>query len=52
MPVKAKPSPKPPSKVAGVADAIDSLERRRKAPAAKSGKPTGRRGDLDLDGIR
>jgi hypothetical protein len=51
VPGKAKPSAKPPSKVAGVADAIDVLERRRRVAAAK-GKPAGRRGDLDLDGIR
>lgn len=48
---KARPTPKPPSKVAGVADAIDLLESRRRAQAAHR-KPAGRRGDLDLDGIR
>ena len=48
---KAKPTPKPPSKVAGVADAIDLLERRRRSWPAP-GKPAGRRGDLDLDAIR
>jgi hypothetical protein len=51
MPAKAKPSPKPPSKVAGIADALESLERRRRAAPAAT-KPTGRRGDLDLNGIR
>ena len=52
MPAKAKPSPKPPSKVSGVGDAIDVLERRRRSSGAGRSKPTGRRGDLDLDGIR
>jgi hypothetical protein len=53
VPMKAKPSPRTPSKVAGVVDAIDVLERRRRASSgAGRGKPTGRRGDLDLDGIR
>lgn len=51
MPAKAKPSPKPPAKVAGVADAIDVLERRRRSSGGR-GKPAGRRGDLDLDAIR
>ena len=50
--MKAKPSPKPPSKVAGVADAIDLLERRRRSSPAGKRAETGRRGDLDLDGIR
>ena len=52
MPGKPKPSPKPPAKVAGVADAIDVLERRRRASGAERNKPMGRRGDLDLNGIR
>lgn len=45
-----KPTPKPPTKVAGVGDAIDQLERRRRR-AAKP-KESGRRSDLDLDAIR
>ena len=52
MPTASKPAPKPPSKVAGVVDAIESLERRRRASSSSGHKPTGRRGDLDLDGIR
>lgn len=48
---KAKPTPKPPPKVAGVGDAIDLLESRRRSRAALP-KPAGRRGDLDLDTIR
>ena len=51
MPAASKPAPKPPSKVAGVVDAIESLERRRRA-SSSGAKPTGRRGDLDLNGIR
>lgn len=53
MPAKAKPAPRPPSKVAGVADALELLEsRRRRGTTPAKGKPAGRRGDLDLDGIR
>lgn len=51
MPPKAKPSPKPPSKVAGVADALELLESRRRASSGQA-KRAGRRGDLDLNGIR
>ncbi len=51
MPRKAAPPPRPPSKVAGVADAIESLERRRRQ-ASPPQRKAGRRGDLDLDGIR
>lgn len=50
VPTKVPPA-KPPSKVAGVVDAIESLERRRRSSTA-SAKPAGRRGDLDLNGIR
>lgn len=50
MPGKVKTAAKPPSKVAGVGDAIDQLERRRRT-AGKT-KASGRRSDLDLDAIR
>jgi hypothetical protein len=52
VPAKAKPAPRPPSKVAGVADALELLESRRRRASAPKAKPAGRRGDLDLDGIR
>lgn len=45
---KVPTAARPPPKVAGVADAIDALERRRRA---KEHKGSGRRGDLDLDAI-
>lgn len=47
---KGTPTAKTPSKVAGVADALESLERRRRSAAAGR-KPQPRRGDLDLDAI-
>lgn len=46
----AKPAAKPAAKIVGVADAIDQLERRRRRTGKN--KSTGRRNDLDLDGIR
>lgn len=51
MPTPAKGSPQPPPSVVGVVDALDQLERRRRTAKGK-GKPAGKRGDLDLDGIR
>ena len=48
--VPGKEAAKPPSKVTGVADALESLERRRRS-AATGRKPQPRRGDLDLDAI-
>lgn len=50
MPKVAKPPARTPPRVGGVADALEALERKRRPTPAK-GKPSGRKGDLDLNGI-
>lgn len=47
---KAKRPAQPPPRIGGVADALDALERKRR-PAQAKGKPSGRKGDLDLNDI-
>lgn len=42
---------KPPSKVGGIADALERLESRRRSMPAQPKRQAPRRGDLDLDAI-
>ncbi len=52
MPKDAKVPVRTPARVSGVADALEALERKRRPARGKqTGKPAGRKGDLDLDCI-